>query len=83
MFKIYIHKDALEELNKIHPAFKYAVTELARKLSRSHIPPDHDVRKISGTESIYFLRIGRYELFYDVDLLNGRIYILCVRKKNI
>ena len=80
MFKIMIHSEALKELKKLHPAFQYAVTELARKLTRGHIPPEHDIRKVSGIESTYYVRIGKYGVFYYVDLMNGKIYILHIRK---
>ena len=80
MFKIFIHKEAFNEFNKLHPAFKYAIVEFARKLTRSHIPADHDVRKIDGIDSAYYVRIGRYEVFYEVEILNGKINIIHIRK---
>ena len=75
-----IWKDSTEkDLRKIDPKFISKIIEEVESISVNPYPPK--VRKLSGTESIYRIRIGAYRVVYQVWEESKEIIIHYIRHR--
>jgi len=80
MYKIKIKHSALKEFKKIPDEIKGQIKAKVEKLREE--PRYAGVRKLSGRDDIYRIRIGIYRVLFKVDDKEHLVRILSIRKRD-
>ncbi len=81
-YRVIIHKKALRRLKEIPKGTLRKIIEAIDELENTPIPwRKYDVRKISGLENFYRIRVGTYRIIYFIDWKNKTIKILKIEKR--
>ena len=78
-YKIIWKKSALKELYKIHKDSIPRIVKVVESLISDPLPSG--VKKLSGSERTYRLRVGNYRVIYELEEDNLIIQIIRVRNR--
>lgn len=82
-YRIVIHKKALKKLKEISMRIRRKIINVINALESTPIPwKKWDIRKLSGLENFYRIRIGAYRIIYHVNWKDKIIVILKIEKRN-
>ena len=84
MFKVFIHKKVEKRLYKLPKHILRKISELISILETNPVPwKSWDVRKLTGEEDIYRIRLNKYRIVYWINWKEKEIILLKVelRKK--
>ena len=79
LYKIELKKSAEKDLNKIPQKLIYKILKTVEGLRNNPFP--RGVRKITGTEKFFRIRIGDYRIIYHVDEENKIVTIYYIRHR--
>lgn len=82
-YHLLIEKQAINEMklipNKEQTHIKQKIKEI---LTKNPFPSGHgDIKKIKGTTFLR-LRVGDYRIFFDVDNIEKKVYILSIKHRS-
>ena len=78
-YKIEWKKSAYKELKNIHQQDIRKIIASVEKLSSNPYPPG--AKKLTGSESLYRIRIGYYRIIYEIHQQESIIQIIRVRHR--
>ena len=78
-YKIKWKKSAYKELRNIHEKYIPKIIDTVEKLSVN--PFSSDVKKLSGSEKTYRIRVGDYRIIYEIEQQKLTIQIIRVRHR--
>lgn len=83
MFEIFLSNAAKKALKNLDKQMVVRVKKALLTLKTYPVPiKEYDIKKVSGEEDTYRLRISRYRIIYDVDWDNKVITVLKIDKKD-
>lgn len=74
MYKRYLTKEADKDLSKLTPSVREKVLNRLRQL-KFPIPPNLNIKKMTGTPGYFRLRVGKIRMILDVDRRTNTIWI--------
>lgn len=82
MFEIFLSNKAEKELRGTDKKFLERIKALLEALKSSPLPiREYDLKKISGTENFYRIRLSEYRVIYSVDWGSKSINILKIERR--
>jgi len=69
-------KDSIKFIKKLNPKLKEKLRNLFETLKSNPLPfREYDLKKLKGTENFYRIRIGSIRVIYEINEIEGKIYI--------
>lgn len=78
-YKIFIERNAEKDFRKIPKAIRERINSIIIKLKYN--PKPLSVRKISGSENYYRIRMGDYRIIYEINDKEKKINIFRIRHR--
>jgi mRNA interferase RelE/StbE len=75
-FEVLLKPSALKDLRAIDRTYHEPIKARIRLLAED--PIQHDTEKLSGPESLYRIRKGKYRIVYSIDFKAGIVRVLAV-----
>lgn len=78
-YKIFIGRNAEKDFRKTPKAIQKKLSSVIIKLNDNPKPPN--VRKISGSENYYRIRVGDYRIVYEINHREKKVNIFRIRHR--
>lgn len=79
LYKIKWKKSAIKELRNIHKEYIPKIVKAIECLSIDPYP--HGVKKLSGSEKTYRMRVGEYRIIYEIEKNQLVVQIIRIRHR--
>lgn len=78
-YKVFIERNAEKDLRKTPKAIQKKIISVIVSLETNPRPPS--VRKISGSENYYRIRVGDYRIVYEINDKEKKVNIFRIRHR--
>jgi len=83
MFEVYLSNESLKILKKLDKRMAEKIKELFLQLKTSPLPiREYDIKKVSGVQNIYRVRISRFRIIYKIDWEKKEINVIKIGKRD-